>query len=162
MTETTQRDAGTHKLALQGDLAAELAFSFRQCGTVAAKCVEGLPFKTRLFGDVVALGAACAPHFRLYFENVFPTGQYLIRETNGKTIAEMDVFHQEVCIEHAYSGDSYRRENINRRGFMSTILTIARAPPSVYYAVFFTRSSPVTIYGCTAVTFCGDVLLWCI
>ena len=67
VTETTQRDAGTHKLALQGDLAAELAFSFRQCDTVAAKCVEGLPFKTRSFGDVVALGAACAPHFRLYF-----------------------------------------------------------------------------------------------
>ena len=129
-------------MALQGDLAAELAFSFRQCDTVAAKCVEGLPFKTRSFGDVVALGAACVPHFRQYFENFFPTGQYLIRETNGKTIAEIDVFHQEMCIEQAYSGHSYRRENINRQEFMSTILTTARVPPSVYYTVFFTRSEP--------------------
>ena len=142
VTETTQRDAGTHKLALQCDLAAELAFSFRQHDTVAAKRVEGLPFETRLFGDVVALGSALVPHFRLYFENVFPTGQYLIRDTNGKTIAEMDVFHQEMCIEHAYSGHSYRRENPNRRGFMSTILTTARVPPSVYYTVFFTRLEP--------------------
>ena len=34
-----------HKLALQCDLAAELAFSFRLHDTVAAKRVEGLPFE---------------------------------------------------------------------------------------------------------------------
>ena len=101
-------------------------------------------FQTGLFGDVVALGATFVSHFRLYFENIFPTGQYLIRDINGKTVAETDVFHQEMCLEHAYGGygsNSDCRENPYRREFMATTNGVAKPGPGGHGPLGFVLAS---------------------